>query len=77
MRAAILILATVFFGGCLSTNNVQMVEDVDTTAVGLEDNDKIAVCGEVAGEKQTYPTIGDLKNDGAKFVSYGPCYESE
>ena len=41
--------------------------------VQIEDNDEIAVCGEVAGEKQTYPTLGDLKNDGAKLLYYGPC----
>jgi hypothetical protein len=76
MKATILILATVFFSGCLSTSYVP-VDNTQEEVVGLEDNDKIAVCGEVAGEKQTYPTLGDLKNDGAKFVSYGPCYESE
>ena len=42
--------------------------------VQIEDNDKIAVCGEVAGEKQTYPTLKDLKDDGARFLFYGPCY---
>jgi len=75
MKATILILATIFFGGCLSTNNAQL--ETQEEVVGLDDNDKFAVCGEVAGEKQTYPTLGDLKNDGAKFVSYGPCYETE
>ena len=60
------ILAAVAINGCATSNA--------NTDVQVEDNDKIAVCGEVAGEKQTYPTMGDLKNDGAKFLSYGPCY---
>jgi len=61
------ILAAIAINGCATSNSMADVQ--------VEDNDKIAVCGEVAGEKQTYPTMGDLKNDGAKFLSYGPCYE--
>jgi len=60
------ILAAIAINGCATSNSMADVQ--------VEDNDKIAVCGEVAGEKQTYPTMGDLKNDGAKFLSYGPCY---
>jgi len=61
------ILVAMAINGCATSNA--------NTDVQVGDNDKIAVCGEVAGEKQTYPTMGDLKNDGAKFLSYGPCYE--
>jgi len=64
MRIFTLILSTTLFWGCATTNN----------EVQIEDNDQIAVCGEVAGEKQTYPTVGDLKADGAKLLYYGPCY---
>jgi len=63
------ILVALTFNSCATTNNQVNVE--------VEDNDKIAVCGEVDGQKQTYPTMGDLKNDGAKFISYGPCYYQE
>jgi len=58
----------IFISGCATTNSI------NTSEVQIEDSDQIAVCGEVAGEKQTYPTMGDLKNDGAKFLYYGPCY---
>ena len=63
----IAVLATFAIGGCATSNSMADVQ--------VEDNDKIAVCGEVGGDKQTYPTMGDLKSDGAKFLSYGPCYE--
>ena len=63
MRIFTLILSTIFFLGCATNSEVK-----------ISDNDQIAVCGEVAGEKQTYPTLGDLKEDGAKFLFYGPCY---
>ena len=60
------ILAAIAINGCATSNSMADIQ--------VGDNDKIAVCGKVAGEKQTYPTMGDLKNDGAKFLSYGPCY---
>ena len=63
MKIFTLILSTTLFWGCATNNEVK-----------VEDNDQIAVCGEVAGEKQTYPTLGDLKADGAKLLYYGPCY---
>jgi hypothetical protein len=65
-----LLATTIFFIGCATTNS-----NIDTEASGISENDKIAVCGEVAGEKQTYPTLGDLHNDGAVFKYYGPCYD--
>ncbi len=43
--------------------------------IQIEDNDKIAICGELNGQKQTFPTMKDLKENGAKFLFYGPCYE--
>ncbi len=64
MRLFTLLTLSALFWGCSTTNS----------EVQIEDNDQIAVCGEVAGEKQTYPTLGDLKNDGAKLLYYGPCY---
>jgi hypothetical protein len=66
MRIFTLILSTTLFWGCATTTTNNEVQ--------IEDNDQIAVCGEVAGEKQTYPTLGDLKADGAKVLYYGPCY---
>ncbi len=68
MKNIIFLLAIANFLTSCATNN----ENIE---VQVDDNDKIAVCGEVEGEKQTYPTLGDLKNDGAKFLFYGPCYE--
>ena len=65
MKILFFIFATALFWGC-ATNN---------TAVNIDDNDQIAVCGEVNGQKQTYPTIGDLRADGAKLLYYEPCYE--
>jgi uncharacterized lipoprotein YajG len=64
MKKYILALATLLLIGCANTNNT----------VEVEDNDQIAVCGSIDNEKQTYPTLGDLKADGAKFLFYGPCY---
>ena len=66
MKTTLLILATALFWGCATTSNPEVV---------LDDNDQIAVCGEVNGQKQTYPTIGDLRADGAKLLYYEPCYE--
>ncbi len=63
MKKSLIFISAFFLIGC-STNNQN---------VQIEDSDEIAVCGEVAGEKQTYPTLGDLKNDGAKLLYYGPC----
>jgi hypothetical protein len=51
MKKSLIFISAFFLIGC-STNNQN---------VQIEDNDEIAVCGEVAGEKQTYPTLGDLK----------------
>ena len=65
MKTTLLILATALFWGC-ATNSPEVM---------LDDNDQIAVCGEVNGQKQTYPTIGDLRADGAKLLYYEPCYE--
>ena len=64
MRTFTLIISTIIFWGCANNQ------------VKIEDSDQIAVCGEVAGGKQTYPTLGDLKEDGAKFLYYGPCYSN-
>jgi outer membrane biogenesis lipoprotein LolB len=64
MKKYLLALATLLLIGCANTNNT----------VEVEDNDQIAVCGSIDNEKQTYPTLGDLKADGAKFLFYGPCY---
>jgi len=61
MRLFTFFLATSFFWGCATSNNIS-------------ENDQVAVCGKISGEKQTYPTLGDLHNDGAKFLHYGPCY---
>ena len=36
----------------------------------------IPVCGEVDGEKQTFPSIEELSNfSGAVYLHDGPCYE--
>jgi hypothetical protein len=64
MKKYLLALTTLLLIGCANTNNT----------VEVEDNDQIAVCGSIDNEKQTYPTLGDLKADGAKFLFYGPCY---
>jgi len=64
MKLFIFIFAIFFYAGC--ANSPQVV---------VEESDQIAVCGEIDGQKQTYPTVGDLHNDGAKFLFYGPCYE--
>ncbi len=64
MKKYILALATLLLIGCANTNNT----------VEVEDNNQIAICGSIDNEKQTYPTLGDLKADGAKFLFYGPCY---
>jgi len=63
MRGIFLILSTIIFVGCA------------TNSVNIDDSDQIAVCGEIDGQKQTYPTIGDLRSDGAKLLYYQPCYE--
>jgi len=73
MKIYTLILSTALFLGCTTTSN-QVVDIADTANVEFDDNDKVVVCGEVDGEKQTYPTLGELKNDGAKLLYYGPCY---
>ena len=65
MKTIVVILSTIFFVGC-ATNNLE---------VDIDDDAHIAVCGEKDGQKQTYPTIGDLKADGAKLIAYEPCYE--
>jgi hypothetical protein len=62
MKYLIFILPLLFIG-CATSN----------ATVELEDNDQIAICGELDGQKQTFPTLGDLKNEGAKFLYYGPC----
>jgi PBP1b-binding outer membrane lipoprotein LpoB len=67
MRTILAISLALFFAGC-ATN---------TPEVEIDDNAQIAVCGEVDGQKQTYPTIADLKNDGAKLLYYEPCYEEQ
>jgi len=64
MKYLIFILPLIFVG--CATN---------TATVELEDNDQIAICGELDGQKQTFPTLGDLKSEGAKFLYYGPCQE--
>jgi hypothetical protein len=67
MRAIFSVFLTLLFAGCATT----------TPDVDIDDNAQIAVCGEIDGQKQTYPTIGDLKNDGAKLLYYEPCYEEQ
>jgi len=67
-KISLILVATLFWGCSVSNSNLNQSAEV-------EENDKIAVCGEIAGDKQTYPTLGDLHNDGAKFLYYGPCYE--
>ena len=67
MRSFLLILTTLLYWGC-ATNS-------PTPSADIPDDAQIAVCGEIDGQKQTYPTIGDLKADGAKLLYYEPCYE--
>jgi len=36
----------------------------------------IPICGEVDGQKQTFPSIEELNNyGGARYLYDGPCYE--
>ena len=36
----------------------------------------LPVCGEIDGEKQTFPSITELSNfSGAVYLHDGPCYE--
>jgi len=67
--AFLLAISSIFLSSCATSTQSEDVQ--------ISDTDKVVVCGEVDGQKQTYPTLGDLKNDGAKFISYGPCYYQE
>jgi len=63
MKISLLTLVVFLLCGCSNNSTIE-----------VEDNDQVTVCGKVEGEKQTYPTLGDLKADGAKLLYYGPCY---
>ena len=68
MKIILLVSIVAVISGCATSN-------YGTEAQGeFSDSDKVVVCGLVDGEKQTYPTMGDLKSDGAQFQFYGPCY---
>ena len=72
IRVSVAIVSALFFSGCLTTNiSTPTQEEIPTAQI--EDDDEIAVCGEIDGEKRTYPTLGDLKAEGAKLLYYGPC----
>ncbi len=69
MKIITLVSIVAIISGC-ATSNYETEAQVE-----FSDSDKVVVCGEVGGEKQTYPTFGDLKADGANFLFYGPCYQ--
>ncbi len=68
MKLFTLVSLIVLVSGCSTDSSKIDISDIPN-------NEHFTVCGEIDGEKQSYPTIGDLKSDGATFVSYGPCYE--
>ncbi len=76
MKIYLLALIPLFFVGCLSTNAntaSNVTYDYSTPNPEVPENEHIAVCGKVDNTKQTYPTLKDLKADGATFLYYGPC----
>ncbi len=71
MRLKILtVMPILLLLGCASnTPNID-----DEVSVDIPPQTHIAVCGELDGQKDTYPTLADMQSAGAKLVSYSPCY---
>jgi len=67
IKLSLTLFALIAFSGCVSSNYA-------TPNSEIPEDEHIAVCGLKNGAEQTYPTLKDLKADGAKFVHYDPCY---
>ena len=60
---------SIALSGCLHSSTEEVVY-IDTPAEG------VPVCGELDGEKQTFPSIEEMSNiSGALYLHDGPCYE--
>ena len=68
MKKDLLLLSSCFLFISCANSNYSMINSE------IPEDEHITVCGEINGEQQTYPTLKDLKNDGAKFLHYDPCY---
>ena len=70
MRIIYFIVAVLLFILSACAQSGGAVGYVDTPAEG------VPVCGELDGEKQTFPSIEELSNiSGASYLHDGPCYE--
>ncbi len=70
MKILLFVLAILAVNGCSSTTT----NSVNYNSVSVESRAQNIVCGIVDGQKQTYPSMKELENDGADFSHYGPCY---
>ncbi len=61
-------LLIVFLFSACSLENMNMPNSE------IPEDEHIAVCGKKDNQEQTYPTLKDLKADGATFLHYDPCY---
>ena len=69
MLFVVLTLNVLLLGGCVQSGTQELIY-VDTPAEG------VPVCGELDGEKQTFPSIEEMSTiPGALYLHDGPCYE--
>ncbi len=81
MKSYLAIATSLFFISCATPSLPSFFSDSDSNSTvdystpnpEVPENEHIAVCGQIDNVHQTYPTLKDLKADGAKFLSYGPC----